>query len=570
MTYDNFEDFIETEMLEKGLAYFESQSVKELENEEGIWSAFVMGSDEYEVDIEGKRNIKGWDCDCPYDHGDICKHVVAVLYAIKQLKTKKVEKKNRGKNPVDQIFTKVPSKELLSYFKKKVKASTDLRQKLESDFIDFIEAPEGQEKFAQLISKTINETKSNRYGYYDYKVLRGLSKKLGKINNKAMQLIANKNYLDALNICLNMIKEVSDLLRYEDDHGEHLHEVLANTHETINHLLDAPLPPGYRISVFDQLLQLLEELLNLDLYTAGDLLYLLVDNRWEEKEYKKLLPILTKLIAAAKVDDNDYSGQSYVKSLVEVYEKLNDPASVSKTIEKNINFAEIRRLLVEKLIVEKKYIEAKKVINEGISIAKVKNNSGTVSKWKEDLIKISNLEGDKQTLKKLLRESYLNGHRDSSDNLARYKKSFNKNEWLDERKGLILFFKEKHIESEKKNFWGNKYQFFLENLYIYEAMWPELLEYIQNLNSNSSYKAELASHLEEYYPQEVLDIYETYINDVIQRVDKRSSYRNLCNILIEVKKVKNGEDLVSKLAKKIRQVYHRRPAMIEELNMAGL
>jgi hypothetical protein len=51
------------------------------------WTAEVEGSDLYTVEIKlNNGEIVSWECDCPYDYGDICKHVVAVLLYIRDNK----------------------------------------------------------------------------------------------------------------------------------------------------------------------------------------------------------------------------------------------------------------------------------------------------------------------------------------------------------------------------------------------------------------------------------------------------------------------------------------------------
>ena len=47
--------------------------------------AQVYGSDNYEISVDTNRTrIKDWACNCPYDQGVICKHVIATFHAIKE------------------------------------------------------------------------------------------------------------------------------------------------------------------------------------------------------------------------------------------------------------------------------------------------------------------------------------------------------------------------------------------------------------------------------------------------------------------------------------------------------
>ena len=105
MNYKDFEEHIAEGILQKGKAYFDNGVVEDLEKTDGHWLANVHGTEVYEVAIKGIRSIKSWDCDCPYDHGPICKHVAAVLYAIQANNNKqRTSKIKKSKNQVDEIF----------------------------------------------------------------------------------------------------------------------------------------------------------------------------------------------------------------------------------------------------------------------------------------------------------------------------------------------------------------------------------------------------------------------------------------------------------------------------------
>ena len=94
----DFEDHIDPKIVARGLGYFDSESVHDLEKiASGTWQANVKGSENYTVEVRTHRNkVKSWDCTCPYDYGPLCKHVVAVLYTIAE-KTPQGNKMNKAK-----------------------------------------------------------------------------------------------------------------------------------------------------------------------------------------------------------------------------------------------------------------------------------------------------------------------------------------------------------------------------------------------------------------------------------------------------------------------------------------
>ena len=85
MNFPAFEIEIERKILDRGYDYYENNNVIDVENlGNGEFSAVVEGSENYEVFVQiSKGKVVEHSCDCPYDWGDICKHVVAVLYYIR-------------------------------------------------------------------------------------------------------------------------------------------------------------------------------------------------------------------------------------------------------------------------------------------------------------------------------------------------------------------------------------------------------------------------------------------------------------------------------------------------------
>lgn len=86
LTLNNFETEVEAKIVERGLDYFKNDDLRKVEKVgAGEFSAIVFGTDKYSVYIKlNDKIVAEHECDCPYDYGDVCKHKVAVFYAIRQ------------------------------------------------------------------------------------------------------------------------------------------------------------------------------------------------------------------------------------------------------------------------------------------------------------------------------------------------------------------------------------------------------------------------------------------------------------------------------------------------------
>lgn len=100
----NFESEIDESILDRGLSYWKNGNVIELKQTgNNEFEAIVSGNEDYEVKIKlADDNVQDFTCTCPYDWGPVCKHVIAVLFALREgnlngLKEAKVKKKSKGK-----------------------------------------------------------------------------------------------------------------------------------------------------------------------------------------------------------------------------------------------------------------------------------------------------------------------------------------------------------------------------------------------------------------------------------------------------------------------------------------
>ena len=103
LTIQNF-DSPEDIITQRGKEYFDAGNVTSLEEvDKGEWVATVYGSIVYDVEVDlASKKIEFTDCTCAYfEENERCKHVAAVLYAIRERKTKPTKKaaKEKDKKP---------------------------------------------------------------------------------------------------------------------------------------------------------------------------------------------------------------------------------------------------------------------------------------------------------------------------------------------------------------------------------------------------------------------------------------------------------------------------------------
>ena len=81
---DTFEEDVHLLITERGKEYFDANQVLMLKQTADGWTAVIEGTETYQVLLEGHDVISSWQCTCPFEHGPVCKHVAAVLYAVRE------------------------------------------------------------------------------------------------------------------------------------------------------------------------------------------------------------------------------------------------------------------------------------------------------------------------------------------------------------------------------------------------------------------------------------------------------------------------------------------------------
>ena len=143
ITLDNFEFAIEPKILQRGLEYFKHGHLASVQKiGENEFNAWVAGSDDYNVYIKfDGANIVEYECDCPYDWGDTCKHVAAVFFHFKNKGVKTTD--NALSRELDSLLTSLSNEELRDYVRNKLRRDRKFRNSFLRDFeSDFYEEEE--------------------------------------------------------------------------------------------------------------------------------------------------------------------------------------------------------------------------------------------------------------------------------------------------------------------------------------------------------------------------------------------------------------------------------------------
>ncbi len=558
MTYNNFEENLPESLIAKGKDYFDAGAVVDLiEQEAGHWSATVEGTHLYEVEVVGKRSVKDWCCDCPYDDGPICKHVVAVLYAVKEKKGKKT-KSSKRKSHVDEIFEKVEPAELLKFFKKNLHHHKRLKQNLLTEFMDVLSGG-GKDKYARLVDTVIKNTAIARGGYYDFKSARQLSNAIDRILEQAIIAVSKKNYIDAFEISSNVIIKIPPLFQYIDDSNGYLQSSCYYSLEVLELLFEAEhIAPALRDRIFYFVLERFEnDDSGFDL--VEDMLTNLLEREWEHSKLIEIEKVVQRVFDNLEGEYIQYAQERYLKILIHLAERTGNNAKKESLINAHLYFPDIAMLRLEELIQKEDFEKAKQLINDAINIAKEKNHSGTESKWKDQLIRVAQVEQDVTTERQLLVEAFFEEY-NAMEYYDMLKKTYSEKDWPQTREQLI-----NEISLPKYNKRNSNKQNLLAQIFTKEKFWDRLLALLQQEDTSIHLVIKFGPYLHKNYPAEILELYKPMMIQSAKHTRGRSHYRQLAHDLRSLLKIKGGREVVKELLAIFRTNYANRPAMMDEL-----
>ena len=588
ITLDNFEDFVPYKIWMRGEEYYETDAVSELEEiSPGEWTATVEGTDDYNVEISMDGNeIESWYCDCPYD-GEICKHVVATLLAIRDNRKKagnsifskmkiKAEEapvleeiKEVGKQPcpslvdIQQLLSFIDPQELSKFICEYASTNLEFKTALSNHFIakELSLSSKGKDYRIEIqkVFKGFGYHKRsryhNRYDNYD-RDWKTIFNQMDTFLEKADFFLNLEAMDNSIAIALQVLRSIGenydDELLYDDgisssDYCEQAGDLLL---KVIEH-------PKTTQAQKMEILQGLREIAEISIFREYDLYdvdELMMQINLSIQPAEKALELIDELLEVRKGTCDIY--QSVLRKVNPLLEQ-NEEQKADDTIRQYLYLTEIRRMEVDKLIARCQYDEAICLLNDGIEIAEREMHSGTVGEWlkmKLDIYEITHRVSEVIDTCRLL---FVVG----SDKLIYYSKLKTlvpKEQW---KSFLDRMMKEAEL-SDYFSFVGND----KAEIYVKEKDNDSLFSLLSSVRYNQlEALMKYAHYLKDTHSEKLIAIYTSLLNDYAERNLGREHYEFIARVLSCIRKLNGGQAVVKSLVAEFRIKYKRRPAMMEVL-----
>ena len=574
---DNFESCVPYRILLRGEEYYEIGAVSELEEDSpGEWTATVEGTENYSVEIsmDGKE-IKSWYCDCPYD-GEICKHVVATLLAIRD-NEKKVNRSAFSKMKVEvkeavvidetvnmqQLLSFVNPQELSQFIYEYASMHPEFKTALLNRFMaKELSATSKEKDYRAEIQKVFNDSyynkKSryhNRYDDFDCD-WETVFNRMDTFLEKADFFLNVGNIDTAIDIALQTLRSIGE--NYEDEllYNDDLYpsDYCEQAGDLLIKVIEHPKTTQKQKTAILQELGQLAKLSTYRDYDLYDIDELLMQINLSIQPAEKALELIDKLLEERK---DTYDLYQIVLRKVNLLTGLHEEQKAADTIRQYLYLTEIREMEVDKLIASCQYDEAIRLLNEGIEIAEKEEHIGTVDEWLKTKLRIYEMTHQTSDVINTCRLLFVLG-RDRLEYYSKLKTLVPKEEW------------KSFLDTMMKETQFSKYFSFGENdeaeIYVREKDYERLFMLLSSVNYNQL-KAlmKYAHHLKNTHSEPLIAMYASLLNDYAEQNMGRNHYEFVAQALLCAKKLNGGQEAVKRLVAEFRIKYKRRPAMMEVL-----
>ncbi len=519
---NHFEEYINEPLLKRGLSYFKKGFVHEpAEIRPGDYEAVVEGSEDYTVKLSIRNGvITEHSCDCPYDMGAVCKHVVAVIFYLEQdqlglsqnptkgstkkakASSSKPSKRKTIAQQVDDLLGKVTHDELILFVREQASKDSLFRDLLLASFAQY-----NPNESKALYTKQVNTL---------IKVARG---KYG--------------FLDS---------------GYADDMDGHLTDTIYDAYDTLTAIAQADPPEEvrklilkYSLTSFRKrnfsgwdwhinFLRLVAHLLN-------------TDDEMEE---------LFKRIDAIP-RSSEYELKIAQEIQYDVLLRRKGETVAQRYLEQNIDNPSFRARAIQGALDQKDYGKATALANDGIE--QDSGYPGLQIDWYDWLLKIAEIQKDSERIILYARYLLQESHNPKQDYYQILKETVPPEQWADFIETII-----QEAMRHKPYYRAD----LVASIFIREEWWSRLLELVKKeytLDQLAKYEKHLAKH----YPSELADLYAKRIIRYVKDHVGRDHYRTACIYIRRMIKL-GARDKADAVISQLRHSYGRRRALMEELD----
>ncbi|MCC2256130.1 SWIM zinc finger family protein [Ruminococcus sp. CLA-AA-H200] len=555
-----WKDLFREHILARGEMYYYDGAVQDLEKTEHGYHALVKGTDDYEVDIEMEDGqICEMYCTCPYaaDRNN-CKHMAAVLYEIAEQEEEGSLTEGSGvdqaEDELEEIIENIPETELRSFVKQLAGQDDEIRNTLMTRYAVRIDEKQ-MCRLKEGVDQIVWEY-GDRSGFVDYRNAWDFTREMDSyLEDKADTLMERNCWRQAFELTNYVFKTIGNVDIDDSDGGttqvantcyDKWKEILENCTEEVRDEMfkwfTSHLACDY---VIDYKEEYMEEFLT---------------HEFRNREMlEKKMAYLDEMIER-QTDSTDcgnmwsarYGYENNILKRLEIMDQLGYPEKeIREYHRKHWRFSTVREMEIQEDIERGELDEAVRILKESKELDR--EYPGLVARYSEQLVSIYEAQADKKAYKEELQYYVLECPQHDLAHIQKLKAVCTETEWGRYREQIL----------QSRNSYSIQYSF-MESEGMYERM-LQCMQKEQLIFNVDKYE----NALKKKFPEQVRDIYISYVHKQAERTGDRKRYRELMQYLKKIRRYPGGKEKAAEIAENWRALYSRRSAMMDELQKAG-
>lgn len=555
-----WKDLFREHILARGEMYYYDGAVQDLEKTKLGYHAVVEGTEDYEVDIEMEDGrICEMYCTCPYaDDGNNCKHMAAVLYEIEE--QEEAGSLTEGSGPdqtedeLEKIIENIPETELRSFVKQLAGQDDEIRNTLMTRYAVRIDEKQ-MHRLKQGVDQIVWEY-GDRSGFIDYRNAWDFTREMDNyLEDKADTLLERNCWRQAFELTNYVFKTIGNVDIDDSDGGtsqvantcyDKWKEILENCTEEVR---DEMFTWFTSHLACDYIIDYMEE------YMEDFLTYEFRSREMLEKKLKYLDGMIERQTDSTDCGNTWSARYGYENNILKRLEIMRRLGYSEKEIRdyrrKHWRFSAVRGLEIQENIERGELDEAARILKESKELDS--GYPGLVSRYSEQLISIYETQADEKAYKEELQYYVLECPQHNLAHVEKLKAVCTDTEWKQHRERIL----------QRQNSYSILYPFMEA-----EGMYERMLECMQKepfIFNVDKYE----NVLKKKFPEQMRDIYISYVYKQAERTGDRKRYRELMQYLKKIRRYPGGKVKSAEIAENWRALYCRRSAMMDELQKAG-
>jgi len=560
---NQFENYIDKTILNRGLQYYEDGHVHDPDEiSPGEYEFIVEGSLYYTVQITLEDGmITDYDCDCPYDLGPVCKHVVAALYYLREeMEDQYIEIEENPKQTtlsdqpakrktiteqVNELLEIISHDELKLFIVEQAATNRSFRNLFLSSFAQF-NPDETKELYSEQVRATLNMA-TNRHGFIEWSAVGMVTHSISTLLNTAEKQVENRNYNTAFLICTAIMEEVSDLLEVSDDSDGEMYGLVETAYDILWTIAQDPLSEEIRKQMFNYCCTSFEKGIYSDWNWHIGILSLAESLLQTEEEMEAIFKVIDK------TQKSEYTTEKAQKIKYNIVLKFKGESAADQYVEQNITNPDLRRKAIQKAMLNSIGSRAVAIAQDGVNYDSKK--LGLVWEWYNWLLKIAQAQHDTEKIIEYARLLFIDNFRKEQDYFQILKDHVKPEEWKEFIEAVIQ-------DIRNKSRWPDTD--LIADIFIKEEWWDRLLELVKK---NPTFRTiEIyEKYLAKDFSAEVVALYTKGITEYMRDNMGRNHYQEACRYIRRIINL-GARDKAYELILHLKSEYPKRKALMEELS----